>query len=110
MEDETDEDRDALCTAPMITEETRELVVHKSHRRTVATDWNELTSRIFDESTPQSKAQEHCRSFAMTRDEHMDLTSACDEPDEPCAQTPVRYEGVRNLGAWNAPETDENEL
>jgi hypothetical protein len=53
--------------------EQREPVV-KTHRRTSATDWNELVHRA-----QHPHRQHHRRTFAMTNDEFMDVTMVCDE-------------------------------
>ncbi len=53
--------------------EQREFMV-KTHRRTCATDWNELVQRA-----QHNHKQHHRRTLAMTNDELMDVTMVCDE-------------------------------
>ncbi|GAX18415.1 hypothetical protein FisN_2Lu070 [Fistulifera solaris] len=54
--------------------EQREPMVIKTHRRTSATDWNELVQRA-----QNTHKQHHRRTLAMTNDEFMDVTMVCDE-------------------------------
>ena len=52
----------------------------KTHRRTCATDWNELTSRSYNSSSSGSRSrQHHRRSLALTKDELTDVTMVVDE-------------------------------
>ena len=86
MDYDSSERRDApllLAEEQVEVEEQRGPVLIKTHRRTRATDWSEL-SRTFQDS-PKIRYEQHRRSLAMTEDEFMEIVWVCDELDGPGA-------------------------
>lgn len=91
MENETEE-----CSAtPRMTtsaeEEKREPIRKRSHRRTCATDWNELSRTYHGDSSKTKQQQRHRRSLALTKDEFTEITMLCDELHGPWAPRRVRH-------------------
>lgn len=75
------ENEDRISSISMATmDESEQMTIQRRHRRTYATTWNELTSRL-DSSNDNRGLQprKHRRSLALTEDEFIEITMDCDE-------------------------------
>ena len=113
MENESEESWDAPITTTAAMDEKHEPMQKKSHRRSHATDWSEMSCVFEDDVSNDKQVQQlhrHRRSKALNEDEFTEILMLCDELHAPWAQPRAPHPSVWNLDAWKTYDSYENGL